>query len=100
MDAALKAMFARRQTSDLELAALKEPSSGYRDFAKTALTFRNRLLSRRVELGNEAAAEVLHLGEGVGLAALVDDAKRGSWVNVDGVGFEVPLGVGMSRLCL
>ena len=100
MDAALKKMFTRRETGDLELAALQDSSPGYRDLAKAAHTFGDRVLSGPIELRNETAPKVLHLGEGVRLAARVDYAKSGPLVDVDCVRFEVPLRVGMSRLCL
>jgi len=100
MDAALKKMFPRRQTCNLELAALKEPSPGYGNLAKAAGTFGYRVLSRPIELRYEAAPEVLHLGECMRLAALVDYAESCSFVDVDCVRFEVPVRVRMSRLCL
>ena len=100
VDAALKKMFTRRQTCDLELAALKESSPGYRNLAKAAGTFGNRLLSGPIELRYEAATEVLDLGKGMRLAALIDYANGGSLRDVDCVRFEVPIRVWMSRLCL
>jgi hypothetical protein len=90
MDAALKTMFTFRQIRDVDLAALKDSSLGHRDFRKAAGTFGNRVLSWRIELRYEAATEVRHLGEGVRLAALVDYAKNGSFLDVDCVRFEVP----------
>jgi tetratricopeptide (TPR) repeat protein len=72
MDAALEMMFAFRQVRDLELAALKDSSLGHGDCRKAAVTFGNCVLSVRVEPWYETAAELLHLGEGVRLAALVD----------------------------
>jgi len=98
MDAALKKMITWRQTCHLELAALKESSPGYRDLAKAAGTFGNRVLSRPVELRYEAATEVLHLGEGMRFAALIDYIKSGSFLEVDRVRFEVPVRVRMPRL--
>ena len=100
MDAALKKVLTRRQTCDLELAALKHSTPGHRDLAEAAGAFGNRVFSRPIELRYEAAPEVLHLGEGVRLAALVDHAERGSFVDVDPVRFEVPVRVRMSGLCL
>src|SRR5580700_9018028 len=100
MDAALKKMFPRRQTCDLELAALEKSGPGDGDLAKAADTFGNRVLAWPIELRNEAATELCYLGEGVRLAALVDYAKSGSLLEVDCVRFEVPLRVRMSRLRL
>ena len=100
MDAALKKMFARCEACDLELAALQHSAPGYRDLAKAAGTFGNRLLSWPIELLYEAATELCYLGEGVRLAALVDYTKSGSLLEVDCVRFEVPVRVRMSRLCL
>jgi len=45
MNAALKKMFAPRQTRDLQLAALKDTSPGHRDVLKAAGTLGNRRLS-------------------------------------------------------
>jgi hypothetical protein len=45
MDAALKVMFAFRQTRDLELAALKDARSCQRDFQKAASALGNYFLS-------------------------------------------------------
>src|SRR5580704_15197797 len=100
MDAALKKMFTRRQTRDLELASLQHTSPGYCDLAKATGTFGNGVLSGPIELRNEAATEVLDLGEGVRLSALVHYAERRSLIDVNGVRFEVPVRVGMSRLRL
>jgi len=100
MDAALKTMFTRRETCDLELAALEHSSPSYRDLAKAAGTFGNGMLSWPIELGNEASTEVFDLGKGVRFAALVDYAKSGSLLDVDCVRLEIPVGVRMSRFCL
>src|SRR6266481_3303954 len=70
MDAALKMMLTPRQPRDLELTALKDPGLGHLEVGKAAGTFGNRLLSS-IEIGYEPAAELLHLGERVRLAALV-----------------------------
>jgi hypothetical protein len=96
MDAALKTMFPFRQIRDLDIAALKDSSPGHRDLPKAALTFGNGVLAGPIELRYESATEVLHLGEGVRLAALIDYAESGSFVDVDGVGFEVPVLVRMA----
>ena len=98
MDTALKKMFARRQTCDLELAALKKSCPGYRDLAKSAGTFGNNVLSWPVELRYEASTELLDLGKGVRFSALVDDAERRSLLDLDRIRFEVPVRVRMSRL--
>jgi len=100
MDAALKTMFTFRQTRDLDMAALQDSSPSHRDLPKAAVTFGNRGLSRPIEARYEAATELRDLGEGVGLAALVDDAEGGSLPHVDRVRFEVPIRVGSSSMCL
>src|SRR6266576_3100692 len=53
MDAALKKMFTFRQTRDLALAALKDSGLGHRNVREAAGTFRNRLLSWRIEHRSE-----------------------------------------------
>ena len=100
MDAALKKMFTWRQTCDLELATLQDPSPGYGNLAKAAGTFEYCVLSWSIQLRYETAPEVLHLGERMRLATLVDYAESGSFVDVDRVGFKVPVRIRMSRLCL
>jgi hypothetical protein len=79
MDAALKKMFTFCQTRDQELAALQDSGLGHRDVRKAAGTFGNRGLSS-IEVRYEAATEMRHLREGVGLAALVDYDKSGSFL--------------------
>jgi len=98
MDAALKKMFTLRQIRDLGLAALKHSSFGDRDVPKTAGTFRNRSLSV-IEIRDEAATELRHLGEGVRLAALVDYGKNSSFFDLDRVRFEVPSRIRSSVAC-
>ena len=98
MDAALKKMFALRQIRDLGLAALKDSSFGDRDVLKAAGAFGNRILSV-IEIRYESATERRHLGEGVGLAALVDYGKNGSFFDLDRVRFEVPSRVRSSSGC-
>jgi len=100
MDAALKTMFPRRETCDLELAALKHSSPGHGDLAKSAGTFGNRSLPWPIQLRYEAATEVLDLGKGMRFAALVDYAESGSFRDLDFVRFEIPVRVRMSRLRL
>src|ERR1700676_1994514 len=99
MDAALKKMFTFRETRDLALAALKDSGLGHGDIRKAAGTFGNRGLSS-IKVVYEAATELRHLGEGVRLAALVEYVKSGSFLDVEGVRFEVPAGVRSSRGCL
>jgi hypothetical protein len=97
MDAALKKIFTLRQARDLDMAALKDSGLGYRDLRKAAGTFGNRILSWRIKTRYKAATELRHLGEGVRLAALVDYAKSGSFLDVDCVRFEVPSRVRSSQ---
>jgi hypothetical protein len=100
MDATLKKVLSWRQTCDLELAALKHSGPGYRHLAKAAGAFGYRVLSGSIELRYEASPKVLHLGERMRLAALVDYAESCFFVDVDRVRFKVPVRVRMSRLCL
>src|ERR1700720_2682239 len=99
MDAALKKMFTFRKTRDLALAALKDSGLGHGDIRKAAGTFGNRGLSS-IKVVYEAATELRHLGEGVRLAALVEYIKNGSFLDVEGVRFEVPAGVRSSSFFL
>jgi hypothetical protein len=57
MDTAFEMMCAFRQTRDLDLAALEEPSPGHCDPGKASGTFGDCFLSR-VELWYEASAEI------------------------------------------
>jgi hypothetical protein len=98
MDAALKEMFTLGQIRDLGLAGLKDSSFGDRDVLKAAGTFGNRVLSV-IEPRYEAATELRHLGEGVGLAALVDYGKNSSFFDLDRVRFEVPSRIRSSIGC-
>src|SRR5579859_6840150 len=100
MDAALKVVFAFRQTRELDSAALKKSSPGYLDLRKAAGAFGDGGFCVGIKLRDEAAAELRHLGKGVRLAALVDYADRGSLLDPKRIRFKVPLFVGMSRLCL
>jgi hypothetical protein len=99
MDAALKTMFALRQTRDLDMAALKDSSLGHREVRKAAGTFGNRGLSV-IESVYKAATELRHFGEGVGFAALVDYAKNGSLLEAECVGFEVPARIRTANVAL
>ena len=74
MDAALKEMCSLRRPPELNRSALKQSSLGHGQVRKTDGAFVNGVLPRRVEPGDEAATELLHLGEGVRLTALIDDA--------------------------
>jgi DNA-binding winged helix-turn-helix (wHTH) protein len=96
MDAAFEMMCAFRQTRDLDLAALKKPSLGHGDPRKTAGTFGNRFLSR-IELRYETSAEFGHLGEGVRFTPLVDYAYNRSFLDLERIRFEIPVGVRSSR---
>jgi len=89
-----------RQFRDLYIAALEDSSSGDLNLPEATGTLWNRLLSRPIEPGYEAAPEVSYLGEGMGLTALVDHAKGRSLLDLQDVRFEVPLRIWMSRLCL
>jgi hypothetical protein len=95
MDAAHKKMFTFRQTGDLGVAALKDAGPGHRDVLKAVGTFGDRGLSC-IKIPYKAATEMHDLGEGMGLAALVDYVKNGSLLHVDGVRLEVPARVRFS----
>src|ERR1700722_2021513 len=99
MDTAFEMMRAFRQTSDLDLAALEESSPGHCDPGKASGTFGDRFLSR-VELWYEASAEISYLSKGVRLAALVDYADNGSFLDFQRVWLEIPVGVRSSSRCL
>src|SRR6266480_5629428 len=90
MNAALKVMLSLRQTRNLELAALQDPGLGHIEIAEAAGTFGNRFLSS-IEIVNEAATELLHLGEGVRLTTLIAYDQRSSFLDFDNVRFEVPV---------
>ena len=99
MDAALEQMLSLRQTSDIEMAALKNPGLGHRDFGKAAGTFRNDAgCAARVERRQESVIECFHLREGVRLAALIDHGKDVSLADRHLVRFEVPTRIRCSSL--
>ena len=95
MNAALEVMFALRKTRHLELAALKDARSGYRNARKTQSTLGSRRLPP-IEWRYEPSSKLRDFCESVGLAALVHRDNRGSFVHLESVGFEVPLRVGVS----
>src|SRR5580700_6722990 len=96
MDAALKKMCTLGQIPDRELAALEDACPGHRDLRKASGTLGNRGFSWCIERWDKAATELLHFREGVRFAALVDDDDGGSLLDVECVGFEVPIRVGSS----
>src|SRR5258708_44784 len=93
MDAALKAMLPFGQIGEVNRAALKNASLRHSHSRKAANTFGSSVLSRSVESGYEAATELCDLGESVRLAALVDYADRGAFLDLERVRFEVPAGI-------
>src|ERR1051326_589434 len=96
MNAALERVYAFGEPCDLQLAALKDSSSGYRYIAEPAGTFLGRILAI-VERGNKAAAKLLDFSKGVRFAALVDDAQHRIPLNIHNIGFKVPAGIGSAR---
>jgi len=78
MDAALKKMFALRKARHLELAALKDARSGYRNARKTRSTLGSRGFSA-IERRYEPASKMRNSCESVGLAGafcmFVGDAR-------------------------
>ena len=99
MDAALKKMFTFRQTRYLQLAALQDSRFGDGEIFKSTGTFWCHGLSS-IEVFYKTAAKLRNLGEGVRLAALIDYDNRGSFLDADDVGFEVPVRVGRSSFGL
>src|SRR6202043_1629710 len=79
----------------LDCAALEDTSLGHRDLGKASRTFRNRCLTV-VERQNETTAEFGNFGERVWLAALVDYADNRSFLDLQRVWLEIPVGVGSS----
>jgi len=80
MYAALKEMFTLGKPRDLKLAALEDSRARYLDSRKSSGAFRHGVLSRRVQPGDETAAEFSDFRESVRLAALIDCAKDGSFL--------------------
>ena len=85
-------VFALGQTRDLQLAALQDSSACDRDVLKAGRALGHCCLSS-IEARYETTSEIRHRGERVRLATLVDDNKRGSLLDPEAVGFEVPAGV-------
>src|SRR3981081_1395315 len=99
MNAALKTMFTFGQSRHLDMAALKDSGLGHRQVRKAVAAFGNHRLSP-VKPIHKAAAELLHLGERMGLATLVDDAENGVLLDAECVGLEIPVRVRSSSSCL
>jgi hypothetical protein len=72
VDATLKMMLALSQTRDPQLAALQDSSACDRDAAKAGRALGHCCLSS-IEASYETTSKIRHRGEGVRLAALVDD---------------------------
>src|SRR5262249_58009916 len=99
MDAALKKMLPFRKTRDVHPAALNDSRLGHRDVGEAALALRNGRLAM-VEVLDESATEMGHLGERVWLTTLVRHAGHSSALDGQLVGLEVPPGIGGSGFCL
>ena len=99
MNAALEVMHSLRQSHDLNRAALQKARPGYRNAPKTSSAFRYRRLAT-VERWNEASAESRDFRKRVRLSALVGDADHGSFLDMQGVWLEIPVGVGSSSRSL
>jgi len=99
MDAALKQVFPFRKTGNLDMAALQNSSSGYRNVPETSGTLLNHSLSP-VKAIDETATKLRHFRESVRLASLVDDADGASFFDVDAVRFEIPVRIGGACGCL
>ena len=89
MNAALKTMFAFRQTGDVDVAGLKDASFGYRDLRKAARAFGGSILSWGIESRDEPATELHYFGEGVRFTALVDYAEYVSFLDLDRIRLKV-----------
>src|SRR4051812_28955779 len=101
MDAALEVVLALGEVVDLQFAALQHARLGYVDIVKAFShgTLRSSRLAA-VKVRYEAAAELLHLREGVRLAALIGQHHAAAVFNGDVIGFEVPVLVRSSRSSL
>src|SRR5262245_29104037 len=95
MDAALKKMLPFRKTRDVHPAALNDSRLGHRDVGEAALALRNGRLAM-VEVLDESATEMGHLGERVGLTTLVRHADHCPSLDGQLVGLEVPARIGGS----
>src|SRR6266853_409544 len=99
MDAALKQVFPFRKIGDLDMAALQNSGSGYREIAEAAGALRSHSFSP-VKAIDETATKLRHFRESVRLAALVDDADCASFFDLDDVRFEIPIRIGSAGGCL
>src|SRR6516165_8916642 len=90
MNAALKVMFTLLQSGDFDLTTLEDSRSGYGDTRKTGRAFRHWRLSS-IESSDEAPAEVVDLSKSVRFSALVYHAKDRSFVDMNSIGFKIPL---------
>src|ERR1700733_14430735 len=92
-------MLPLRQANDIETAALNDSRPGHRDILKAATAFRNHAgRTAGVERRQESVAERFHLGEGMRLAALIDDRYGGPLLDRQSVGFVVPARIGSASL--
>src|SRR5262245_1023037 len=96
--AALEEMLALREAGNVEATPLKDSRPGNCDVLESAGALRDGRLAM-VEVRYEAPAEVRHFGERVRLTALVDHGKRGSLLDGQLVGFEVPARIRGSVHC-
>ena len=69
-------MITLRQVRDLQLAALKDARPCYRNVLEASRALGNCVLSRCIQRRDKTAAKLRNFGEGVRLAALVDDAEN------------------------
>src|SRR5579864_1222652 len=100
MNAALEIVSAFRQACHQRGAALKDSSSGHSYTRGCAVEAGSALGCRRlavVEAGDEPAAELLYLGEGVRLYALIDHREDGPFFHAECVRLEVPLWIWIWR---
>src|SRR6266404_3897785 len=90
MNAALKMMYAFRQTDDLKLAALKDSGPGHCNVCKAAGAFGNHGFARCIKRRYKAAAELRDFGKRVRFAALIEYIQTGSFLDFKCIWFEVP----------
>jgi hypothetical protein len=93
-------MHALLEACDLGRASLKDSRLGHGHFGKTGRAFRNGRLSR-IQSWYEAATKFFYLGEGVRLAAVVNNGEHRSLFYAERVRLEIPLRIRSSggRLC-
>src|SRR5580700_2494897 len=84
-------MLSLRQAGDIEMAALNDSRPGHRDVLETAAALWNHAgRAAGIEGRQKAVAECFYFGEGMRLAALIDDRYDGALFDRQLVGLEIP----------